>query len=180
VTDSNTEDLARKLRTEIQNLTGFVPHVTICRLDRDKIDCNRKIVEGAQGNVCGMQAWNEFQNFTIASKTNVVARHGQGFYIDLHGHGKAIQRLELGYLLSSTRLGYSDATLNSTTYEDLSSIRTLSQQSPLTFPQLLRGGTSFGALISAEGYPAVPSPDIPDPDPDPYLVSGEYRIIYWP
>lgn len=175
-TDSNTEDLARRIRTEVQNLTGFIPHVTLCRLDREKIDCNRAVVEGAQGNPHAVQAWNEFQNFIIASKTNAVARHGRGFYIDLHGHGHTIQRLELGYLLTSTQLGYSDATLNSTTYENLSSIRTLSQQSPLTFPQLLRGAASFGALMAAEGYPSVPSPDMPDPDGNPYF-NGGYNTV---
>ncbi|MSU56820.1 MAG: hypothetical protein EXS35_01310 [Pedosphaera sp.] len=120
-----------------------------------------------------MQAWNEFQNFIIAAKTNVLARHGKGFYIDLHGNGHTIQRLELGYLLSSSQLGNSDATLNATsTYENQSSIRTLSQLSPLTFAALLRGSNSFGGLISNEGYPSVPSPAIPDPNSDPYFDGG--------
>lgn len=172
VTDSNLDDLAAKVRTEVQNRVGHVPHVIICHLKRIKVDCNREIDVGAMGNPWAMIAWNEFQNYIIAAKTAVSNSYGKGFYVDLHGHGHTIQRLELGYLLSATQLGYSDTTLNSTTYENQSSIRTLSQQSPLTFPQLLRGSTSFGALIDAEGYPAVPSPDIPNPGADPYFDGG--------
>ena len=171
-TDSNLDDLAAKVRTEVQNRVGHVPHIIICHLKRSKVDCNREIEVGAMGNQWAMQAWNEFQNFIIAARTAVSNQYGKGFYVDLHGHGHTIQRLELGYLLSSTQLGYSDTTLNSTYYENQSSIRTLSQQSPLTFPQLLRGNNSFGALIEAEGYPAVPSPDIPDPNSDPYFDGG--------
>lgn len=176
VNDGNTQDLVRKVRTEIQNLTGHVPHIIINRLDRNKIDCNREIVEGAQGDPEAEIAWNEFQNFIIASRTNTAARHGHGFYIDLHGHGHDIQRLELGYLLSAGELGLSDGTLNSAFYENQSSIRTLSQQSPLTFPALLRGSNSFGALIVAEGYPAVPSPSDPDPAGDDYF-NGGYNTV---
>ena len=175
-TDSNTADLAARIRTEVQNQVGHVPHIIICHLKRTKVDCNREIDVGAMSNVWAMVAWNEFQDFIAAAKTAVSNQYGKGFYIDLHGHGHTIQRLELGYLLSATELGYSDTTLNSTFYENQSSIRKLSQQSPLTFPQLLRGSNSFGALIEAEGYPAVPSPDIPDPDSDPYF-NGGYNTV---
>jgi autotransporter-associated beta strand protein len=171
-TDSNLDDLAAKVRTEVQNRVGHVPHVIICHLKRIKVDCNREIDVGAMSNIWAMVAWNEFQDFIAAAKTAVSNQYGKGFYVDLHGHGHTIQRLELGYLLSSTQLGYSDTTLNSTYYENQSGIRTLSQQSPLTFPQLLRGSNSFGALIDAEGYPAVPSPDIPNPGTDPYFNGG--------
>ena len=171
-TDSYLDDLAAKMRTEVQNRVGHVPHIIICHLKRTKVDCNREIDVGAMSNVWAMVAWNEFQNYILAAKTAVSNQYGKGFYLDMHGHGHTLQRLELGYLLSATQLGYSDTTLNSTYYENQSSIRTLSQQSPLTFPQLLRGTNSFGALIDAEGYPAVPSPDIPNPGTDPYYNGG--------
>jgi len=172
-TDSNTEDLVRKMRTELQNLTGLVPHVIMCRLDRDKIDANREIVEGAQGDPEAEQAWNEFHNFIGYAQTNINNTQPRGFYLDIHGHGHDIQRLELGYRLSSTQLGFSDATLNgSVTYENQSSIRTLSQHSPLPFATVLRGSNSFGAMIVAEGYAAVPSPTDPDPGVDPYFNGG--------
>jgi len=172
-TDSNTEDLARKIRTEFGNRFGLLPHVIMCRLDRDKIDCNREIIEGAQGDPEAEQAWNEFHNFTGYSVTNVTQRHGRGFYIDVHGHGHAVQRLELGYLLTDAQLNLSDATLNgSATYQNNSSIRTLSVESPLSFAALLRGSNSFGGLIGDEGYPSVPSPATSGPGADPYFNGG--------
>lgn len=178
-TDSNTEDLARKIRIEFGNRFGLLPHVVICRLDRDKIDCNRDIIEGAQGDPEAEIAWNEFHGFLGAARTNLTALHGRGFYIDVHGHGHTNQRLELGYLLNSTQLGLSDATLNnSASYQNQSSIRTLSVESPLSFATLLRGSNSFGALISAEGYPAVPSPTMPNPGGDPYFDGGYNTQIY--
>lgn len=174
-TDSNTEDLARRVRTEIQNRIGHIPHIILCRIDRDKIDCNREIVEGAQGNPLTEISWNDFQNYIISARTNATARHGRGFYIDLHGHGHTIQRLELGYLLSASELRLSDVTLNSAFYENQSSIRALSQLSPLTFPQALRGSSSFGALIGGEGYPATPSPADPAPAVGDEYFNGGYN-----
>jgi autotransporter-associated beta strand protein len=176
-TDTNTEDLARRIRTEIQNRIGHVPHIIICRLDRDKIDANRDIVEGAQGHPLTEISWTEFQNFIGAARTNATARHGRGFYIDLHGHGHSIQRLELGYLLTATELRLTDGTLNSAFYENKSSIRALSQFSPLTFPQLLRGDTSFGAMIADLGYPAVPCPDDPAPEVGDSYFNGGYNTV---
>lgn len=176
-TDSNTEDLARRVRTELQNRVGHIPHIVICRIDRDKIDANRDILEGAQGDPNTEIAWNEFQNFIAAARTNVTARHGRGFYIDLHGHGHAIQRLELGFLLTAAELRLSDGTLNAPFYEDQSSILALSHLSPLTFPQLLRGDSSFGALIAARGYPATPSPADPAPEVGDDYFNGGYNTV---
>ncbi len=174
-TDSNSDDLARRIRTEIQNRIGHVPHVIICRLDRDKIDANRDIVEGAQGHPLTEIAWTEFQNFIMTARTNVGARHGRGFYIDLHGHGHSIQRLELGYLLSGAQLRLTDGTLNSGGYENQSSIRALSQLSPLTFAQILRGNTSFGGLLADLGYPCTPSPDDVAPAANHDYFNGGYN-----
>lgn len=172
-TDANTEDLVRRMRTELQNLTGLAPHVIMCRLDRDKIDCNREIVEGAQGDPEAEQAWTEFHNFIGNAQTNVNTISPRGFYLDMHGHGHAIQRLELGYLLSNAELGLSDATLNANSiYENGASIRSMSQLSPLPFATLLRGTSSIGAFLAAEGYPCVPSPADPSPGADPYFDGG--------
>lgn len=171
--DTNTEDLARRFRTEMQNLTGHTPHVIICRLSRTKLDANRDIEEAAQGNFAAETAWNEFHGFINAAKSNINARFGAGFFIDLHGHGHTIQRLELGYLLTASELNLSDATLNgSSFYENKSSIRQLSVDSPLSFAALLRGPTSFGACLEAEGYPSVPAPGDPSPGSDPYFNGG--------
>ncbi len=91
--------------------------------------------------------------------------------------GHTIQRLELGYLLTSSQLMNSDSTLNSVSYRNQSSIRTLatlaSNQFALSFSQVLRGSNSFGGLMAARGYPSVPSPDMPNPGSgNPYFDGG--------
>jgi autotransporter-associated beta strand protein len=178
-TDLYTMELARNIRFRFEERFGFAPHVIINHLHRTKIDLNRDIVEGAQGDPEAEIAWNEFHDFIGYSRSDVSARHGRGFYIDLHGHSHAIQRLELGYLISASQLGLSNATLDgSTTYENTASIQTLSQESPLPFSALLRGSTSFGTLMANRGYPSVPSSTIPDPNSDPFFDGGYNTEIY--
>ena len=173
VTDLNTGELARAVDSALVRLTGKHAHVVIVRLHRVKLDANRDIAEGAQGDAEAEIAWQEFQRFLTDSKSAVTQHFTGGFYIDLHGHGHAVQRLELGYLLTGEDLGLPDDSLDSrSAFEVSSSIRTLSARSPLSFSELLRGPSSLGALLQAEGYPAVPSDATPDPGDDEYFSGG--------
>ena len=178
VTDSNTEETARALQGVFAQTFGHSPHVIICRLKRTKIDCNRSLAQGVvSNNVYATQSWNEFQNYINTGSNAAVALSGRGFYIDQHGQGHTIQRLELGYLLTASQLALSDATLNSTTYRNQSSIRTLgtlvSNQFAIPFSQILRGSNSFGGLMVTRGYPSVPSPAALDPGSgNPYFDGG--------
>src|SRR5207249_8145611 len=114
--DTNTQELAHAVATELHDRTGHWPHVTICRIHRRKLDCNREIVEATAGNPLAEQAWREYQTFIDAAQAAVIARHGRGLYIDLHGHGHAEQRLELGYLHSVDQLAADDVTLHMPQY----------------------------------------------------------------
>ena len=165
VTDANTRELARDIVTAFQQrFPGRTPHVVIMHLRRTKVDANRDIVEGAQGDPEGRQAWQEFQDYIAAARRRVVDRFGAGFYVDLHGHGHDVQRLELGYLTDAVDLYRTDAQLDAAaSFETTSSIRTLSERSPLTFSGLLRGATSLGTLYEQAGFPAVPSAQQPNP-----------------
>ena len=97
-------------------------------------------------------------------------------FVDLHGHGHTIQRIELGYLLSSSDLELSEATLNTTTYINQSSIKNLvlNNRNNYTHTQLLRGPNSFGTLLTNQGFPAVPSQQIPYPGATSSYFSGGY------
>ena len=172
VRDGNTQELARTIGNVFLGRTGGRPHIIIVRLRRTKLDANREIVEAAQGHRLTERAWIEYHSFIEAAKRSVVARHGSGLYIDLHGHGHDIQRLELGYLLTRADLALPDASLEQVTYENRSSIRTLSQASPASFPELLRGSRSLGALFEAQGFPTIPSPRSPHPDTAAYFDGG--------
>jgi hypothetical protein len=153
-TDTSTDNLARAVRSAVFNRYGRYPHVIICDIDRQKIDCNREIIEGAQGNANTILAWNEYHTFIQIAKQAVISSTGRGLLIDLHGQGHSIQRLEIGYNTDSGDLFKS--TLTSSDRYD-SSIRELGERSRLTFDQLVRGDLSLGTLLQSRGYPSVPS-----------------------
>jgi hypothetical protein len=173
VTDLNTLELARAVDSAFVRRTGKHVHVVMVHLARVKLDANRDISEGAQGDAEATIAWQDFQRFVRDAKNAVTARYDGGFFVDLHGHGHDIQRLELGYLVDADALRLPDATLDAEpAHETESSIRTLSVRSPLSFAELLRGPASLGALFEREGFPAVPSHSAPDPGTDPYFRGG--------
>jgi hypothetical protein len=135
--------------------------------------------EGAQGDTEGVIAWQDFQRFVRDAKNAVNATYEGGFFVDLHGHGHAVQRLELGYLLDADALRLPNAALDADpAHEVESSIRTLSVRSPLSFAQLLRGPSSLGALFERQGFPAVPSDSTPDPGLDPYFRGGYNSSVH--
>ena len=170
--DMNTQELARSIQSAIHNRTGGYPHIIINRLHRVKLDANREIVEAAQGDAKAEQAWHDFNDFIETAKQKVIDDYGSGFYIDLHGHGHEIQRLELGYLLSRSDLALTDTALNAQTYIDKSSYRTLVAESGLTLSELIRGPGSLGTMLETLGYPTVPSSNQPNPGDDPYFTGG--------
>lgn len=155
--------------------TGNPVHLIICHLQRVKLDANRDVVEAAQGNVYAIQAWNEYHGFIEAARQAVSARSGRGLYIDLHGHGHALARLELGYLLTASDLNRSDGELNQGGWAATSSLGALAAETSVSFAELLRGPSSLGGLLQERGYPAVPSPATPAPGSDPYF-SGGYSV----
>jgi len=170
--DRRTQELARAIGDSIHERTGGYAHIIICRLHRSKLDANREIVEAAQGNPYAERAWYEFHDFITIAKGAVAEDHDRGFFIDLHGHGHEMQRLELGYLLRASELELSDAQLEHPDYVNKSSIRRLALEADSGFAALLRGPTSLGGLLEQRGYPSVPSPVYPDPGGQPYYTGG--------
>jgi len=175
VTDSYTIELARSIQEEITEVTGCFPHVIICHLKRTKLDANRDLDIAACVNEFAETAWKEFHLFIDSAKESVEKKSGKGLLIDLHGHGHAIQRLELGYLLTAAQLAYSDAVLNTPACINLSSIRNLigTNVNGLQHSELLHGAFSLGTMFEAKGYPAVPGIDEPHPySGEPYFSGG--------
>lgn len=175
VTDSYTRELAESVRQEIQKITGCTPHVIICHLKRTKLDVNRAVEIATCGNEYAAIAWDDYHRFIDSASASVERVSGKGLLIDIHGHGHAIQRLELGYLLSSEQLRYSDALLDETTVIDQSSIRNLAgtNVTGLNHSALIHGPYSLGTMFGARGYPAVPGIDEPFPlVGEPYFSGG--------
>ena len=169
--DTNTQELAREIAAELHRRTGHWPHVIICRVNRRKLDCNREIVEAAAGHPLAEQTWHEFQGYIDTAHAAVLKTHGRGFYIDLHGHGHANQRLELGYLHSVEQLALSDEQLNVAPYSLESSLQAIAALGKRPYSEILRGESSFGALLEKHGYPCSPSPSNPHPEA-PYFRGG--------
>jgi hypothetical protein len=179
-TDMSTDNLAREVRTAVFNRYGRYPHVIICNIDRQKIDCNRDINEGAQGNANTIFAWNEYHTFIQIAKQAVISSAGRGLLIDLHGQGHSIQRLEIGYNTDTGDL-FKPTLTSSDRYD--SSIRELGERSRLTFDQLVRGDLSLGTLLQSRGYPSVPSTTNPNQGTvsgvyNPYFTGGHTVEIY--
>jgi N-formylglutamate amidohydrolase len=172
VTDRNTRELALQIRSAIKAQTGFYPHLIISHLKRTKLDPNREIIEAAQGDPEGERAWYEFQTFIDAAGDAVENEFGEGFYIDLHGHGHEIQRLELGYLLSSSDLSNADEVLADPAFVNKSSYKVLGSKPGMNFADLIRGPMSLGTLMELEGVPAVPSQNQPNPGGNSYFTGG--------
>ncbi|HKJ02741.1 MAG TPA: Ig-like domain-containing protein [Longimicrobiales bacterium] len=172
VTDLNTVEMAQAVRDAFVERTGSAPHLIISHLKRTKLDPNREIVEAAQGNPYAENAWNEFQAYVDMAEGLVVEGFGAGLYLDLHGHGHEIDRVELGYLLPASTLDLGDAELDAGGYAAASSIRALAAASPLPFSRLLRGSESFGAMLAAQGVASVPSPAAPSPGTAEYFTGG--------
>jgi predicted enzyme related to lactoylglutathione lyase len=170
-TDTNTIELGRAIAQAFLTRTGRRPHLVICHLKRTKLDANREVGEAAEGNPNATQAWQEYHGF-IDAATHAVATGGSGLYIDLHGHGHAPQRLELGYLLSAATLDLTDEQLDAGGYAWASSLHLAMGRTPQTFAQLLRGADSLGGLLLGAGVPSVPSPAVPSPGADPYFTGG--------
>jgi hypothetical protein len=172
IADANTEELARDIFAAFNAETGSAPTVIIMRLHRSKLDANRDIGEAALGNAEAERAWREFHGYIEAARAALVATATPGLYIDLHGHGHDIQRLELGYRLTANDLTQPDDMLNSAAMVQKSSMRAHVQRTASPHAEVIRGAGSFGTLFELHGYPSVPSASQPHPAGAPYFTGG--------
>lgn len=172
--DLNTIELALAMQQKFFEAHGTYPHVILNHLHRRKLDANREIVEAACGDPEAETAWQEFHDFIGVARAAVLAETGKGWYMDMHGHGHEIQRLELGYLVRGFQLDYSDATLDAeAAFQDTSSFKTMSEEDAgTTFSELLRGPTSLGTLYAQGGFRSIPSEDDRSPEGNSYFTGG--------
>jgi hypothetical protein len=175
--DIFTIEIGLAIRNSIFKITGFYPYVIINNLHRTRLDPNRNISEAADGNKNAELAWTEFQSSIDSANAQVKKRFGKGLYIDLHGHRHAIERCELGYLLSNEELQLENDFLNSGSFAEYSSIRNLigHNEHSSSYAELVRGKYCLGSLLEEKGYPCVPSLKHPFPKPDEPYFSGGYN-----
>ncbi len=167
--DSNTDRLAVAIADALQT-EGHVPYVVLCHLHRKYMDANRPLDVACDANSPATTVWQAYQDAIVAAKRAIVANSGRGLFVEIHGHGHPIPRLELGYLLRAR-----DYDLPVGEFEKLSakcSLREILSRGNNSLDSLLRGPQSLGASLSRVQLPAVPSPDIRRPGTDPYFNGG--------
>lgn len=177
VTDAFTIETALEIKNYLFTKTGCYPHLIISHLKRNKLDPNRNAANAACGNPEAITAWNEFHEYIALARNSANQQYNQNtFFVDLHGHGNPIQRIELGYLLYDDELELADNVLNTSQYINNSSIKNLalSNANNYTHAQLLRGPKAFGSFLSRQNFPSVPSEAIPFPGTTSNYFSGGY------
>jgi hypothetical protein len=177
VRDSRTIETTLAAADAVEALVGGRPHVIISHLRRTKLDPNRGLSEAALGNPLAERAWAEYHGFIDSAKVAVTAANGTGLYLDMHGHGHEIDRLELGYLLTRSDLFYRADSIMDRDDGAGTSLRALAERTDEPFSAILRGPESFGGLLEARGVPAVPAPRWPSPQLDEPFFSGGYSTL---
>lgn len=157
VTDSRTIELAREIQDAFQRKYKMRPYIVICHLSRKAVDQNREIASGTCGNEMMKKPWQQFHDYIDTALSLAVRKFGLSVYIDLHGHGHPIQRLELGYGINGNELPRLSGGGDTKDLAEKSSLNNLlSLNSSANFKDLMIGDYSFGTLITDKGSPAIP------------------------
>ncbi|MHA7865311.1 hypothetical protein [Flagellimonas marinaquae] len=171
--------MGRAMALAYHDKTGHYPFVVINRLARIKFDANRnKNEDDNDNNPIIEEAFDNYHAYIADAKNKIIEDFGRGLFIDIHGHAHEIERVELGYTLTSNDLRLADEVLNTNTYMDRNSIKTLVYEKvgDMTHVELIRGGLSFGTLFHDKGFPTAPSAEDPFPKEDEPYFSGGYNV----
>jgi hypothetical protein len=171
VDDPGIEVFARDLADAIEAKTGRRPTLVLNALDRSKLDPNRDLALGAQGDPVAIQAWQGYHDALDTAAERAVALCGRGHFFDLHSHGESGRWIELGYGLSADDLAEPDEDLAKRRFVYRTNIRALVSTSDRSLPDLIRGVDSLGGRIEGRGYRVSPSPGNPRP-PTGYFDGG--------
>lgn len=165
VRDTRTLELAREIWRQVGLLTGQYPSGVFSLLSRVKLDPNRAIVEAAQGDPLAEAVWQVYHESIKTRQAEARQTYGRVLTLDIHGHGHAAQRVEVGYGLSGAQLRTHAPPATSVVPGN--SVSGLAQASGTSTRLLLWGDTAFGTMLARGGLPATPSAE------DPYPLSGE-------
>jgi hypothetical protein len=168
--DTYTIELARAIDSVFQRDYGIKPYLITTDLRRVKLDQNREWGEATCSTNTKTYLWNNFHNAIDTCIQKAIAVYSNCLYIDLHGHGHSIQRLELGYLVNTNGLQNVLGVNASNT-----SIGNLLAISSTSFTNLLTGTNAFGTLMAAKGFPSVPSATDPAPQTGDLFFDGGYN-----
>jgi len=169
--DPGSLQFTRDLAQALSDLTGRQPYLVINHLARSKLDPNRSLGLGAQGDPSASAAWEAYHDALVRAERMATQECGWGAYFDVHSNGRPEPRVEFGYGLSVDDFDRSDKALDNRQYVLRSNIRSLGTWATEDFSQILRGSGSLGGLLEAHGYSVAPSPQNPVPQRD-YFDGG--------
>jgi hypothetical protein len=173
--DVFTKELTTEISTALGARSRGRPSVVVSHLAVSKVDPDRPIGDGLEGDRIAERTWREYHGFIAAARAYIQDNMTRGLYIDVHGHQLGRERVELGYLLSATDLSATNTVLDDRSFPIKSSIRAIATENHPAFSSILRGDASLGGLLGAGGFPTMPSPALPTPGAGTYL-SGGYSL----
>lgn len=175
--DKHTIEQAREIKKVLAADYNVHPYLVINHLRRIKIDQNREMEGSACGNKAMEAPWMQFHNYIDTALAEAVKQFGGALYIDLHGHGHEIKRLEIGYAISVNELNnvFFDRP-NIGDYWRKSSLQNLKAiKDGSDFRKFILGEIAFGSMMEANGFRAVPSDVDPVPKSNEPYFNGGYN-----
>lgn len=168
--DGGSRETALLVYARLQELTGRAPHLTINHVTRNRLNLNRDDARPNADVPEAIAAWEEFHGYVEDSKDWVTTSCGRGHYFDFHTNGHDTGWVEVGTALTVERLALPDDELEAEA--DQSSYWALASRPEISFAEILRGPTSLGGLLEAEGIGVVPSPMNPGPGRNAFFTGG--------
>lgn len=175
VLDTWTIEMVRAIQQEFKQKLNKTPFVVISHLSRKKIDQNRTLDKALCADKTLEPTWRFYHDYLDSLLRYSSENYGKTLFIDLHAHGHAKQRLELGYNLTATQLDYITKGWDLPKITAASSYANLLNMRPtLGIQEALIGDYAFGTLMQDKGFPSVPSKRDPIPAAgDDYFTGGD-------
>ena len=171
--DLYTLDIAFQIENELKN-KGFEPYIVYAKIHRIKLDLNRSLQTSHCEDDTSNELWQLFHDQIFSFRKEIINKYSRGLLIDIHGHGHPIQRIELGYLLTSQKLRELSDNKTSIQHNE-TSISSLIENHPENkeLGDLLFGDNALGSLLSKNGFPTVPSStDLAPKSGEPFFSGG--------
>ncbi|TGM97823.1 hypothetical protein EHR10_13035 [Leptospira yasudae] len=160
--DSNTADLALKIRNELQKLLGKRPHLILNHLDRSKIDMNRSTDQAVDNEndpdfQTNLRAYADFHRFINLTRNHIAGKFTRGILVDIHGHAQDENIVQIGLDLTEAELESNENNWATNNLHRSSSLRALVENGNMTLKEAILGNDAVGTLLEEKGFPSFPN-----------------------
>lgn len=163
--DTYTKELIKK----IINFSAQKPYYIYSNIHRSRVDLNRGVIEGAQGNERAINIWEDWNNTLNSFSAEIRNKYKKGIYVDIHSHSNS-DKFQVGYGLSvnsylDIKSGWETKT-HSTMY-------TLKPKSDKSEYEVLFGENSVIGTLESYGF------DVLVPEEEAKYLNGGRNIKQW-